>query len=311
MKLVSVIIPAFNAEKTIGETIGSALDQRSSYSEMEVIVVNDGSTDNTGLVLDKFKTECKIVHTENSGVSAARTKGLEHANGDFIQYLDSDDLLIPGKISEQVRALESKNGDVAYGDWEMFTEHNGIIKVTKSINRRIEGDPVMDIFIDFWCPPAALLYSKAITQRLTWSMHLPVIQDSRYLLDAALLNAKFIYTPGVQARYRTGQEGSLSKRNSRAFIEDMFVNTRQLYEQWSKDPDFGGVKKSCVLKSLRHCIAELNTFQSPLANKALDLLLAISPQYIPEERGLHRRLSQLIGFRRAEKIAVLKRKLFK
>ena len=94
--LVSILIPAYNAERWIAETIGSALGQ--TWPRKEIIVVNDGSTDQTLSVVQKFASKTvSVVTQENKGVCAARNKAYELCQGDYIQWLDADDLLSAGQ----------------------------------------------------------------------------------------------------------------------------------------------------------------------------------------------------------------------
>lgn len=102
--LVSILIPAYNAEQTIAYTIQSALEQ--TWSRREIIVINDGSTDRTLEIAQRFASkEVQVISSENRGCSAANNLALRHAQGDFIQELDSDDLLAPDKIERQLMAL--------------------------------------------------------------------------------------------------------------------------------------------------------------------------------------------------------------
>jgi glycosyltransferase involved in cell wall biosynthesis len=102
--LVSVIIPVYNAEKFIGETLDSVFAQ--TWTNKEVIVVNDGSTDNTSALLAQLHhPQLTIINQQNGGASKAKQMGLERAAGDFIQYLDADDLLAPRKIELQIGPL--------------------------------------------------------------------------------------------------------------------------------------------------------------------------------------------------------------
>jgi glycosyltransferase involved in cell wall biosynthesis len=307
---VSIIIPAYNAAATLPATLKSALMQEDDSFKLEIIVVNDGSTDQSQVILDNYCKECKIITTENRGVSAARTTGLEHAQGDYIQYLDSDDLLMPGKIKQQLNALIDTQTDIAYGDWQKFTQKDEETTITETITKQIGTNPELDIFNNFWCPPAVLLFSKKITDQLTWSSNLPVIQDARYLLDAASVG-KFVYVPGVQAQYRIMQSKSLSQRDSLAFITDCFVNTSEIYERWKNELAENPDKKQALINSLRYCITEFSIARSKLSNKAIDLLLKIAPGYVPPEPALHHNISKLIGFKNAEKLAAIKRNLGK
>src|ERR1700727_1220200 len=101
--LVSILIPAYNAEKTIAYTIQSAIDQ--TWQCKEIIVVDDGSTDRTAELAQRFGSNVTVLSTENKGLSAAVNYALQHSQGDYIQELDSDDLLAPDKIERQLASL--------------------------------------------------------------------------------------------------------------------------------------------------------------------------------------------------------------
>lgn len=112
LPLVSAIIPAYNAEKTIEDCIKSIVNQ--TYNNIEIIVINDGSKDNTMNILNKLSSEIKnlCAYTiPNSGPSNARNWGINHANGVYIAFLDADDKWLPNKIEIQVKDL-LKNPDI-------------------------------------------------------------------------------------------------------------------------------------------------------------------------------------------------------
>lgn len=103
-KLFSIVIPAYNREKTIERSINSALNQ--TYDNVEVIVVDDGSVDNTKEVVNKYIPRIKYIYQENSGAQRARNNGLLHAKGEFILFLDSDDELLPECLNAFVDKYE-------------------------------------------------------------------------------------------------------------------------------------------------------------------------------------------------------------
>lgn len=121
-KLVSILIPVYNAEAFVAETIQSALNQ--TWPAKEIIVVNDGSSDHSREILKSFETQgIKVIEQENRGAGAARNRALAEAQGDFIQYLDADDLLAPDKVELQMRRLESAAaGSIASCAWSKFRE---------------------------------------------------------------------------------------------------------------------------------------------------------------------------------------------
>ena len=95
--LVSVLIPCYNAEKYIGETLESVF--RQTWQNIEVIVVDDGSKDNSADVVRRFRRpNLKLIEQTNHGQTASLNECLAHANGDLVQYLDADDLIAPDKI---------------------------------------------------------------------------------------------------------------------------------------------------------------------------------------------------------------------
>src|SRR5688500_10051894 len=118
--LVSVIIPVYNAENFISATLNSVLHQ--SWSNLEIILVNDGSTDQTEKSIAAFLNDprVKYIKQDNAGCSAAKNTGLAEAKGDFIQYLDADDLLSNDKIEEQVKAIETDRFKVAVCRTKIF-----------------------------------------------------------------------------------------------------------------------------------------------------------------------------------------------
>ena len=119
-KLVSVIIPAYNIEDYIGRCLDSIISQ--TYKNLEIIVVDDGSRDHTGEILDNYAKKdrrIKVIHKENGGVSSARNKGIEAAEGDYIGFIDGDDLIESEMYKILVDLLEEENADIAHCGYQM------------------------------------------------------------------------------------------------------------------------------------------------------------------------------------------------
>ncbi len=121
MPSVSIIIPFHNARRWLAAAIESSLAQ--TISEKEVIVVDDGSTDESPAIASRYVNQAVRIATQaNRGASAARNHGLRLARGEFIQFLDADDLLAPDKIERQVAVLSRAPGCVATGAWGHFRD---------------------------------------------------------------------------------------------------------------------------------------------------------------------------------------------
>ncbi|MBD2428402.1 glycosyltransferase family 2 protein [Phormidium sp. FACHB-1136] len=124
MPEISVIIPAYNAENTILETVSSVLVQ--TFLDFELIIINDGSTDNTLKCLEFFNDpRIKIFNYQNGGLATARNRGIEVSQGDFLAFLDADDLWTSDKLELQLKALKEKpEAKVAYS-WTYFMDEKG------------------------------------------------------------------------------------------------------------------------------------------------------------------------------------------
>ena len=131
--LVSVIIPSYQSQDTVLETIDSVLNQ--TYQQIEILVIDDGSTDDTrNLVSEKFGNSVIYIYQGNRGLSAARNTGLIASCGEYIQFLDADDILYPIKIEQQIDYLRSHpNIDIINSHYDVLREG----KIIKSvINKR-------------------------------------------------------------------------------------------------------------------------------------------------------------------------------
>ena len=111
-RLVSVVIPTYNRSKQVVEAVCSVLDQ--TWMECEVIVVDDGSNDDTQQMLGRFGNKIRYIKTKNHGVSAARNRGIREARGQWLAFLDSDDLWQPSKISQQMDAIHKTSANVCF-----------------------------------------------------------------------------------------------------------------------------------------------------------------------------------------------------
>jgi glycosyltransferase involved in cell wall biosynthesis len=252
---VSVLIPCFNAEKYLEATLASVHAQ--THPPFEIIVVDDGSTDRSR---DIARADPRVIFHQNpgKGASAARTYAYEQSRGEFLQFLDADDLLTPTAIETRVRALEEASGDVAVSDWERLREEQGAWRPTRR-ERGALPDPAaapdVQVLEGFWAPPAAILYRRRICDRIgAWSGTLPVIQDARYLLDAARLGARFVHVPSVGARYRQHQTGSLSSRDQVRFWEDVLRNATEIEGLWTADGGLDGARRSALTRVYDDCV---------------------------------------------------------
>ncbi len=280
--LASIVIPAYNAERFVAETVRSALLQ--SAAETEIIVVDDGSTDGTAGVLRSFGGAIRCEFGPNRGVSAARNRGTALARGRYLQYLDADDLLEPGALSKRVAALEDSGADVAYSDWQRIQEQpDGSFipgEVVAGSMARIHADPEIATFSSFWAPPVALLYSRRIVEKIgAWNETLPVIQDARFLQDAALAGARFEHVPGVGALHRVQRGPTLSTRDHAAFARDVFRNTCDIQALWEQRAPLTPARQAALAGSYDFVCRQLFEADPGIFSRSLDRLYAVQPGF--------------------------------
>jgi glycosyltransferase involved in cell wall biosynthesis len=140
MNVVSIITPAFNSEKYIAEAIESVLKQ--TFTDYEMIVVDDGSTDDTKSIVKKYEklSKVKYLWQENGGPSKARNLGIRASSGRYCAFLDSDDVMNPNRLDMQVRELEADSiYGMAYSDLETFNEKGVVYKSKREFCKPYNG----------------------------------------------------------------------------------------------------------------------------------------------------------------------------
>lgn len=209
--LISIIVPCYNQGNFLADALESLLAQ--TYPHWECQIIDDGSTDNTKTVaqgyLDK-DSRFKYTYRPNSGLSAARNQGLKIATGEYIQFLDADDLIAPSKFETQLTAFElNPDADIVYCEYLCFDNQDR--KNTWTYSRvHLKNDVLLD-FITGWenglsIPIHCFLYKKNCFER--WGLFDESLiygkEDWDLHLQFALNKAKFIFTSGVMAFYRQG-----------------------------------------------------------------------------------------------------------
>jgi FkbM family methyltransferase len=188
LKKVSIIIPAYNSDKYIEQTVASVLKQ--TYQNFEVIIVNDGSTDNTQTILEeilKSDNRIKLINKENSGVSDSRNIGIDASTGDFIAFLDADDVWLEKNLELKIKALND-DFDFVYSDYYNTDENLnviGLVNVKESTKIHEEILQWKENII----PSSLIIKRKCIDEsHIRFSSELSNIADQHF---AVLLSLKY------------------------------------------------------------------------------------------------------------------------
>ena len=216
--LVSVIVPVRDRPRLLQEAVVSVLAQ--TYRPLEVVIVDDGSTDETGLVADRLvadnPAEVRALHVANGGPGRAREAGRGVARGEFIQYLDSDDLLLPRKLEWQVEALVCEpEAGVAYG-WTSYVRAGKDPDERRPWRRT--GERIERMFPSFlesrWWGTSTPLYRRSVTDAAgPWS-DLWNEEDWEYDCRVAALDVRLAYVPRPVSIQRDHGGARLSRSGS-------------------------------------------------------------------------------------------------
>jgi len=214
--LVSILIPCYNGAICLAETLESALAQ--TYQNTEILLVDDGSTDSSLSIARSFEPRGVRVFTQlNSGAAAARNRALRLAQGDYIQFLDADDLLAPDKIALQLAALRAAPPlAIASGTWGRFTaDPASTVWSTEAVYAARSGIAYLQIHYETgsmmqpgaWLAPRALLNLAG-----PWDETLSLNDDGEYFARVTLRASSIVPVPAARCHYRTGSAASLSRR---------------------------------------------------------------------------------------------------
>ena len=205
---VSVIIPTYNRARVIKEAIDSVLNQE--YENYELIVVDDGSTDNTGEILKAYGSDICVLRQENKGVSAARNRGVAKAKGGFIAFLDSDDLWLPEKLTTQINFLKS-NPEALICQTEEIWIRKGKRVNPKKRHSKFSGMIFEQSLVLCIVSPSAVMMRKSLFEMVgLFDENLPACEDyDLWLRISSQYPIYLINTPLIIKR--GGHEDQLSK----------------------------------------------------------------------------------------------------
>jgi glycosyltransferase involved in cell wall biosynthesis len=220
-KTVSVIIPVFNGERTIAAAIDSALAQEFD-GEIEVIVVNDGSTDATATVLDAYRGRVTVLNRENRGEGAARNAGVRESRGEYLAFLDADDIWLPGKLSKSLAALDRDRGvAMVYSNAWKIGAGGEPLGVTYTPEAQKRAPAMEDLLSGLWSIlPSTMVMTRAAFDRAVGFAGefgtFPKWQDTWFTLRAREAGA-FAYLDEALVLYRvaTSVAGDLERHQIR------------------------------------------------------------------------------------------------
>ncbi len=236
--LVSVIVPTYNRRDLLAETLASVKAQ--TYPRVETVVVDDGGTDDTAALLAE-EGWARCLRQEHGGAQRARNQGVLGSSGEFIQFLDSDDLLPPGKLAEQAQYLaDHPEADAVYGEAVGFVDPD-----PRAIRYRLRGAPRDKLQFHLrghrlLAHISSVLWRRTAVERIgPWDERLSRWQDWDYLLRALVLDLALVHAGRACSVFRVGRPGSITTTPYSDATSDTllyaFAKSQRLLREHGKD----------------------------------------------------------------------------
>jgi glycosyltransferase involved in cell wall biosynthesis len=311
--VVSIIIPVHNEEDYLADTLESALAQ--TWPDKEIVVVDDGSTDDSVRVARQFEgPSVTIISQENQGGCAARNRGLREAQGDFIQYLDADDLMEPDKIEVQMNRLAGEpSGTVAQGKWERFSEDSGKANL-EDVHFRDKPyygdcDGGLEWAVDavrnkaMMAPHAWLVPRDIVREVGSWNESLLINQDGEYFNRVVLAAERIAFCPEAKVYYRSGNWDSVSNQHTPKALASKYHSLECIAEQILVEEESSRTRRACA-----HAFQNLAHSAHPMAPEVVEQAiqrakqLGGAPKYEPRGSTLYQFFCSTLGWRRAKRL---------
>jgi glycosyltransferase involved in cell wall biosynthesis len=305
--VVSVIIPCYNAERWVGKAIQSCLDQ--TYQPREVIVVDDGSTDQSRQAVlaagRNVNVNVKLIECAHRGASAARNQGLAAAAGDYVQFLDADDLMSRKKIELQAAVAAHSRDIVPCGPWLWLRQSSGRW-TTEPLGKDMNcaGDLVHQwLEGHFFATHCFLWPRKTVVELGGWDESLSGCQDGDLFMRAVLEGVKIRFVPESVVYYRTGHAGaSLSTRRD---LHSLKSRIRVLDKAQATLESRDALRKyQAVLAQRHYALARAYALSQPNeARKCFARFLQLSPDGRVPGSLINHLATRLLGVVRKEKLS--------
>jgi glycosyltransferase involved in cell wall biosynthesis len=305
---VSILIPCHNAAPWLAQTLESALAQ--TWPHKEIVLVDDGSTDDSLAIATRFQARgVRIVAQENRGASAARNVAIAGSRGEWLQFLDADDLLAPDKIARQMEMALSAGWEYLYAsDWSRFQVSPADADFTPQplcadsspvgwVVKKFEHNAMMH--------PAAWLASRQLADKAgPWNEALSLDDDGEFFTRLALASTGIRHCPGAVSFYRSSLPGSLSGRKSEQAWASAYLSIELSADRLLSAEDSPRTRHACATAFQRY-IYEAYPRAAACRGRAVARVAACGgSDFRPEGGPKFQRASRLLGWRFARRIQI-------
>jgi glycosyltransferase involved in cell wall biosynthesis len=304
--LVSILIPCYNAAPWLAATIESCFAQ--TWTAHEIVLVDDGSTDNSLSIARNFERRgVRVISQPNRGASAARNEALRASCGDYIQFLDADDLLAADKLERQLSALAEAGPDVlSSGNWGRFSTNPARAEFrVGEVSLARNGVEFLQLHYETctMMQPAAWLTPRSLIERAgPWNESLSLNDDGEYFARVALAARRIVFVASARTFYRTTSGGSLSARRDIGALHSLYRSVELTLEHLRAADDSPRTRRACARAWMRVAV-EIYPALPELSARAEQASRAIGVGRAPlPGSGRFQIAARLLGWRLARRL---------
>lgn len=310
---VSILIPCYNAEQWIYQAIESAINQ--TYPHKEIIVIDDGSTDGSLEIIKSFGDKIRWETGTNRGGNATRNRLLKLSIGEWIQYLDADDYLLPDKIKKQISFLnQNLNAEVIYSPH--ITEdigEQGIVHTSPELTKYLETHDLWLLAIRWHLPQTGgmLFHKQALIDIDGWREDLRHCQDYDLYVRLLKANKRFVYFNEAGAVYRWWCSGTVTHRNTFEMYRDRLGIQQMIENYLSSTGQLTEVKQDAINQARFEYARRIYLFDKKWAIQIASSIKNQNSSFEPCKNiapWLYRLTYKIIGFVGSEYLAQIKRR---
>lgn len=244
-QLVSIIIPIYNVEKYLEQCIKSLINQ--TYRNLEIILINDGSTDKSTKICEKYKNQDNrivFINKKNGGAASAKNEGLKIAKGDYITFVDSDDFIEPDMIEYMVNTIKKYNSDIIQCSFTNLYKNTERFKQDKIVEQKISSKDFLELFLKKW--DSSLFWNKLFKREVIENVFFKEGRciDDEFFTYKCVINSKSIVTSNkIVYNYRMRKSGVMKSESSQKqilkdrvdYLYERYEIVRKIYKDLDKD----------------------------------------------------------------------------
>jgi glycosyltransferase involved in cell wall biosynthesis len=316
--LVTVIIPTYNRANLLARAMHSVFKQ--SYRPIEMIIVDDGSTDQTETRLTPFRQQSesdpefqfRYFRQENRGSQFARNRGLKMAQGKYVRFLDSDDWLFPDSTQFQVEMLEKTGAEVCYGDWdERATDDTRHLNREGTFSAGPMPDPIEALLGDKWCPSFCYLVRREVVVNAGgWDEKYQALQDRDFIQRIAYTGSCFVHVPYRIGCYYQHSSIRVYRRNKQVWLKFMKKTIYDGIKWLNTHSEWTEARRNAVARSLFTHARRYHRFDRKEFRDCIATLERIAPNFRPPGT-VYPFVARAVGYEHVEAVRHFFRRLLR